>query len=269
MHRARQRIRGWRRWCGLTERFALDAARFHHAGHGEDRLTDGIDPNSPRHRRVEIVVFAPESRQAQQEDGHEENEDDGRGGEPGGAGLQAIDRDAPATLPPGVAGVRGRRALRLGSPGQAEGELRVTVRDRDETVQVSLRLRSNQGGTTAAVTARLDKKDFPPGMVGDGPMYGFIIRKGEGRTSAKELDGAKVCVQTGTTKESNLAAYFHRNGMRYMSIPHRTESIAMRKLGAGECDAYIEDIFKLEVMMRTYPDGYYTILPERIYAVSP
>lgn len=75
----------------LTERFALDAARFHHAGHGEDRLLDGIDPNSPRHRRVEIVVFAPESRQAQQEDGHEENEDDGRGGEPGGAGLQAID----------------------------------------------------------------------------------------------------------------------------------------------------------------------------------
>ena len=75
----------------LTERFALDAARFRHAGHGEDRLLDGIDPSSPRHRRVEIVVFAPESRQAQQEDGHEEDEDDGEGGEPGGAGLQAID----------------------------------------------------------------------------------------------------------------------------------------------------------------------------------
>ena len=72
----------------LTERFALDAARFHHAGHGEDQLLDGIDPNSPRHRRVEIVVFAPKSRQAQEEDGsHEENEDDGTGG----TGLQAID----------------------------------------------------------------------------------------------------------------------------------------------------------------------------------
>ena len=42
----------------LLQRFSLDPQRFRHAGYGEDRLLEGIDPNSPRHRRVEIVVFA-------------------------------------------------------------------------------------------------------------------------------------------------------------------------------------------------------------------
>ncbi len=42
----------------LVRRFSLDPQRFRHAGYGEERLLEGIDPESPRHRRVEIVVFA-------------------------------------------------------------------------------------------------------------------------------------------------------------------------------------------------------------------
>lgn len=42
----------------LVKRFSLDPERFRHAGYGEERLLEGIDPNSPRHRRVEVVVFA-------------------------------------------------------------------------------------------------------------------------------------------------------------------------------------------------------------------
>ena len=83
----------------------------------------------------------------------------------------------------------------VGSPGQAEGELRVTVRDRDETVQVSLRLRSNQGGTTAAVTARLDKKDFPPGMVGDGPMPSPDILHRVAQ--AGDIEGLRAAIESG------------------------------------------------------------------------
>ena len=43
----------------LVRRFSLEPKRFRHAGYGEERLLTGIDANSPRHRRVEIVVFAP------------------------------------------------------------------------------------------------------------------------------------------------------------------------------------------------------------------
>ena len=42
----------------LVQRFSLEPKRFRHAGYGEERLLEGIDANSPRHRRVEIVVFA-------------------------------------------------------------------------------------------------------------------------------------------------------------------------------------------------------------------
>lgn len=43
----------------LIESSALDRGRFRHGGFGEERLLEGIDPESPRHRRVEIVVFGP------------------------------------------------------------------------------------------------------------------------------------------------------------------------------------------------------------------
>ena len=42
---------------------------------------------------------------------------------------------------------------------------------------------------------------------------GFMVRNADGITSALELSGASVCVQTGTTTELNLADYFKRNNM--------------------------------------------------------
>ena len=42
----------------LVQRFSLEPRRFRHAGYGEERPLEGIDANSPHHRRVEIVVFA-------------------------------------------------------------------------------------------------------------------------------------------------------------------------------------------------------------------
>ena len=48
----------------LVERFSLDRERLSHAGYGEERLLPDIKANSPRHRRVEVVVFAPVTRAA-------------------------------------------------------------------------------------------------------------------------------------------------------------------------------------------------------------
>ena len=41
----------------LVERAGLDWARFRHGGFGEERLLEGVHPNSTRHRRVEVVVY--------------------------------------------------------------------------------------------------------------------------------------------------------------------------------------------------------------------
>ena len=43
----------------LVEKSRLARARFRHGGFGEERLLEGMDPNSPRHRRVEVVVYGP------------------------------------------------------------------------------------------------------------------------------------------------------------------------------------------------------------------
>ena len=40
----------------LVEERGLDAGRFRHEGYGEERLLTGLDPRSPSHRRVEVVV---------------------------------------------------------------------------------------------------------------------------------------------------------------------------------------------------------------------
>ena len=47
---------------------------------------------------------------------------------------------------------------------------------------------------------------------------GFIGRKSLGVKSAKELDGASVCIQTGTTTELNLADFFRANNIKYEPV---------------------------------------------------
>ena len=46
---------------------------------------------------------------------------------------------------------------------------------------------------------------------------GFMVSKDLGVKSARELDGATVCIQTGTTTELNLADYFRTNNI-FMAI---------------------------------------------------
>ena len=47
---------------------------------------------------------------------------------------------------------------------------------------------------------------------------GFMVKKELGVSSAKELDGATICIQTGTTTELNLADFFKANNMTYTPV---------------------------------------------------
>jgi len=94
---------------------------------------------------------------------------------------------------------------------------------------------------------------------------GFMVRKDLGVSSATELDGASVCIQTGTTTELNLADYFHANGMKYEAVTIETNDEARQNYTAGRCDVYTTDASGLAATRSTFTDpDNHTILPEII-----
>lgn len=94
---------------------------------------------------------------------------------------------------------------------------------------------------------------------------GFMVSKDLGVTSAKELDGATVCIQTGTTTELNLADFFKTNGMSYQPVPIQSEAEARQQFLGGACDAYTTDASGLAAARSGYPNpDDYIILPEII-----
>ena len=94
---------------------------------------------------------------------------------------------------------------------------------------------------------------------------GFMVSKELGVSSAKELDGASICIQTGTTTELNLADYFHANGMKYEAVTIETNDEARQNYTAGRCDVYTTDASGLASTRSTFTDPEnHIILPEII-----
>jgi general L-amino acid transport system substrate-binding protein len=94
---------------------------------------------------------------------------------------------------------------------------------------------------------------------------GFMVKKDLGVSSAKELDGATVCIQTGTTTELNLADYFKANNMSYTPVTVADDSEGQRQYLAGACDTYTTDASGLAATRATVanPENH-VILPEII-----
>ena len=70
---------------------------------------------------------------------------------------------------------------------------------------------------------------------------GFMVKKAPGVTSALQLSGASVCVQTGTTTELNLADYFKANKMEYNPVVFEKLEEVNAAYDAGRCDVYTTD----------------------------
>ncbi|WP_299622722.1 amino acid ABC transporter substrate-binding protein [Pelagibius sp.] len=94
---------------------------------------------------------------------------------------------------------------------------------------------------------------------------GFMIPKALGVTSAKELDGASVCIQTGTTTELNLADFFRTNNISYEPVPIETNEEARTNYLAGRCDVYTTDASGLAATRAAFDDpAAHIVLPEII-----
>lgn len=118
--------------------------------------------------------------------------------------------------------------------------------------------------TTETMSRDADLKlSFLPVNYYDG--QGFMVAKELGVSSATELDGASVCIQTGTTTELNLADYFRTNGMSYEPVPIETNEEAKTNYLAGRCDVYTTDASGLAATRAAFeaPDDH-MVLPEII-----
>jgi len=94
---------------------------------------------------------------------------------------------------------------------------------------------------------------------------GFMVKKSLGVSSAKDLDGASVCIQTGTTTELNLADYFSSNNMSYEAVTIETNDEARQNYEAGRCDVYTTDASGLSSTRSALPDpDAHMVLPEII-----
>ncbi|RNF34069.1 amino acid ABC transporter substrate-binding protein [Paracoccus methylarcula] len=105
------------------------------------------------------------------------------------------------------------------------------------------------------------KLDFAGVNYYDG--QGFMVPKDLGVTSVKELDGATICIQTGTTTELNLADYFKANDLSYQPVNIDSNAEGEQQYMAGACDAYTTDISGLAATRAAFADPEnHVILPE-------
>ncbi len=94
---------------------------------------------------------------------------------------------------------------------------------------------------------------------------GFMVKKSLGVKSAKELDGAKICIQAGTTTELNLADYFRTNKMKFSPVGYDTSAQTREGFDGGSCDVLTSDKSQLAALRTELkdPNGA-VILPETI-----
>jgi general L-amino acid transport system substrate-binding protein len=94
----------------------------------------------------------------------------------------------------------------------------------------------------------------------------FIAKKTPKLKTVKDLSGATVCVESGTTTEKNMAEYFRANKINYNGIVFDSKEAALQAFNSGRCQVYSGDYTALAIMQATQlknPDNY-VILPEII-----
>ena len=110
-------------------------------------------------------------------------------------------------------------------------------------------LQSGEIDVLARTTTWTISRDSSLGLAFSGVNYydgqGFLVKKSLGVKTAKELNGASICVQTGTTTELNLADFFRTNNIQYKPVVFEKVDEALAAYEAGRCDSYTTDASSL------------------------
>ncbi len=104
---------------------------------------------------------------------------------------------------------------------------------------------------------------FAPVVFYDG--QGLMVAKKSGIKTAKELNGATICVQPSTTTELNLSDYFRANNLKFTPVVIESLDQIRQAFFAGRCDASTDDRSSLASNRTIAPNpDDYEILPETI-----
>ena len=130
-------------------------------------------------------------------------------------------------------------------------------------------LQSGEVDMLSRNTTWTSSRDAAMGLNFTGVTYydgqGFLVNKELGVKSAKELDGATVCIQAGTTTELNLSDYFRANNLKYTPITYDTSDESAKSLESGRCDVLTSDQSQLYAQhIKLANSDEYVVLPEVI-----
>ena len=119
-------------------------------------------------------------------------------------------------------------------------------------------------------TSVTQQRDTALGVIHAGISFydgqGFLISKAFGVNSAKALDGASICLQTGTSNENTLADWARANNITYKPVVIEQFNEVVSAFAAGRCDVFSTDaagLASIRVSRLKNPDDY-QVLPEQI-----
>lgn len=94
---------------------------------------------------------------------------------------------------------------------------------------------------------------------------GFLVKKALGVKSAKEMDGATICVQPGTSTELAISDYYRVNKMKFTPILIQDLAEIQNAFLSGRCDSYSTDSSALATFRATQTNkDDFLLLPEII-----
>jgi general L-amino acid transport system substrate-binding protein len=105
--------------------------------------------------------------------------------------------------------------------------------------------------------------DFPVITFYDG--HALMVPKSLNLASAKNLDGANVCTQTGLSTEVIVADFFHANRLKYNPVVFESRDKALAAYEGGRCDVFSSDRSTLFAYRSGLKDpNAHIVLPETI-----
>jgi general L-amino acid transport system substrate-binding protein len=131
-------------------------------------------------------------------------------------------------------------------------------------------LQSGEIDLLARNTTVTQQRDTAVGAIHIGVNFydgqGFLVPKSLGVKSAKELNGATVCMQTGTSNENTMADWARANNVKYKPVVIEQFNEVVNAFAAGRCDVFTTDasgLASIRISKMKNPDDY-VVLPEII-----
>lgn len=131
-------------------------------------------------------------------------------------------------------------------------------------------LQSGEIDLLARNTTVTQQRDTALGIIHAGINFydgqGFLVPRALGVKSAREIDGATICLQTGTSNENTLADWARAHQVKYKPVVIESFNEVVNAFAAGRCDVFSTDasgLASIRISKLQNPDDY-VVLPEII-----